>query len=120
MDMTVKEAGTEGVYLAISDGMKAASYARKLDAMEAMNEVLTKENDSLKCTIACLERELAKERKRAKSARAHNRKVYRWHIDEQVEDGKTAPLRRWKNIALVLIGALGLAIITLIIFRPNI
>ena len=111
--MTIRQAGADGVVMALADGMRAAGYARALDQTEARCEALEKEN-------AALRRELEAERKRARDARRHNRAVYRARIEEQAEARKNAPWRRWQKIALVLFGALALAIIMLVIFRPNI
>ena len=118
--MTIRQAGAEGVVMAMADGMRAAGYARALDQTEARCEALEKENAALRSTEAKLRRELEAERKRARDARRHNRAVYRARIEEQAEARENAPWRRWQKIALVLFGALALAIIMLVIFRPNI
>ena len=118
--MTVRQGGAEAVCAAIRDGMRAAGYARALDQTEARCEALAQENAALRRTAAKLKRELEAERKRARDARRHNRSIYRARIEEQAEARKNAPWRRWQKIALVLFGALALAVIMLIIFRPYI
>ena len=58
--LTIKQAGVEGVYRAIADGMKAAAYARELDAMTAERDALRAECEALTAENNAQKKEIMK------------------------------------------------------------
>lgn len=102
--MTIKETGAEGVYIALADGMRAAEYARKLDAVEASNDMLTKQNDALKDTVARLEAENKRLRQQCRNYRFSRSRAYAQALEAQSVSAMERRERGW--VALVF-GGLG-------------
>lgn len=111
MEMTVGEAGAEGVMLAISDGMKAAEYARALEAAKAEREALEKKSRALMDENAQKDREIARLRRQCKAYRFSRARAYEQALEAQSMSAFDGPTRRWALLVVVLLGMVaGLAV----------
>lgn len=102
--ITVRQAGAEAVYAAIADGMKAAAYARELDAAHKANELLTAENDSLRADIRAKDREIARLRKQCRDYRFSRSRAYAQALEAQSVSVAGRRERGWAAVALMGIG----------------
>lgn len=69
MDMTIREAGAEGVYTAIADGMKAAAISRELAAEKDEKRLLEAANKALRDELARKDRIIAMLNKKCRDDR---------------------------------------------------
>ena len=102
--MTIRQAGADGVMLAISDAMQAAEYARRLKAAAA-------ENDRLRNDLAG---ERAENRRLSRENRYHRfskDRAYAEALEAQVTGIGSRKERAYRDGVLVLLGmVLGLAV----------
>ena len=117
MELTVREAGAEGVHAAIRDGMKAAEYARELEAVRAECDKLHDENRKLRHDIRAKDEEIGRLRKQCREYRFSRSQAYRARLDAQGQSVMDGPYRRLVIILAALVGmVIAFAIVTAIIW----
>lgn len=79
----IKDTGAEGVVIAMKDGMKAASYARQLDAAHASNDLLTAENRSLRTELRKQAAQIEKLKKNLRYYKGARNRAVSWTLVEQ-------------------------------------
>ena len=102
MDMTIREAGASGVELAIADGMKAAEYARALDAMTKERDALEKKCAALMNENAGQADEITKLRQRNRNYRFSRSRAYQAYLNDH---GRGVSYDALSSMVFVGIGA---------------
>ena len=102
MEITMREAGAEGVALAIADGMKAAEYARELDAMTEQRDALQKKCTALMDENALKEDEIRQLRQENRNYRFSRSRAYQTSLSEQ---GRTVSYDALHNLAWMALGS---------------
>lgn len=121
MELTVREAGAEGVHAAIRDGMKAAEYARELEAVKAEYDKLHDENRKLRHDIRAKDEEIGRLRKQCREYRFSRSQAYRATLDAQAHGSDSRLNRFLARLLLVLSGSvLTFAVVTAIIWGSRI
>lgn len=103
--MTIREAGVEGIYTALADGMKAAGYARELDAARAENELLKKKIEALRNEGAVKDEEINRLRRACRNYRFSRSRAYAGAIEAQVQSAATKRERVYWALAIAGLGA---------------
>ena len=111
--MTVRDTGAEGIYLALSDGMKAAAYARQLDASQAANDRLTAENSELRRTVARQAAELNRLRKQNRYYRFSRSRAYAQVLEGQAHGGRGLVALALVGLGAVLMCGVSIAVVCL-------
>ena len=102
--MTIAQTGAEGVITALADGMKAASYARQLDASEAACRLLSAKVDALENDLAQKEAEIERLRKENRYYRFSRSRAYAQALEAQASSVAHRSERGW---AALVVGAVG-------------
>lgn len=114
MEMTIRDTGAAGVAMAIRDGMKAAGYARQLDAANAANDALMLENRQLRREIREKMREVSRLKRENKRVTVGRRKAFSWTMAEQQAHIRVLTLGFAVGLGAVLMCAVSIAVVVLV------
>ena len=113
MEMTIREAGAEGVQMAIRDGMNAARYHRALEEMTGERDRLLAERKKLLHDLRAKDTEIGRLRRQCREYRFSRSQAYRATLDQQAND---TGINRWLlRLLLILSGSVLTFVITTII-----
>ena len=114
MEMTIRDTGAAGVRMAINDGMKAAGYARQLDAANAANDALMLENRQLRREIREKMREVSRLKRENKRVTVGRRQAFSWTMAEQQDHIRVLSLGFAVGLGAVLMCAVSIAVVVLV------
>lgn len=109
--MTIKQVGAAGVEMAIANGMKAAEYARELEAMTEQRDMLERKCAALMDDIAAKEQEITALRRQCRGYRASRRTAYAQALKAQAVSVAEGAQRRLAGITMAMLGALAISIV---------
>lgn len=114
MEMTIRDTGATGVMMAINDGMKAAGYARQLDAANAANDALMLENRQLRREIREKMREVSRLKRENARVTVGRRQAFSWTMAEQQAHIRVLTLGFAVGLGAVLMCAVSIAVVVLV------
>lgn len=103
--LTVAQAGTEGVYAAIADGMKAGALAREIAKKDGEIALLKAKCEALENDSAVKDKEINRLRRENRAYRFSRSRAYAEAIEAQVAGAATQKERVYGGLVLVGFGA---------------
>lgn len=113
--LTIREAGAEGVMLAIADSMKAAKVSRENEALSAEIERLKEENGKLKRTLRQKDQRIAALSKANRSYCRQHIVAYEKYLCMQREYSNSKPERLCKYLIAFTVGMVSIMVLTIMI-----
>lgn len=102
--LTIRDAGAAGIELVIADGMRAAAYARELDAMTAERDVLEAKVRRMEAVIRVKDRENERLRVQNRKYRQERQRDREAGAQARLASDRARPRQRLWNVVMMGLG----------------